>query len=237
MASTTDIASLAALIGNPARAAMLLALLGGQALTAGELAEVAGVTPQTASGHLEQLRAAGLIRAWAEGRRRRHALGSGEVAQLLEALHLAVPSLASAPPQALAAAPDPAPRRRAPLALREARSCYDHLAGRVGVALAEALAVEGDVGGALSARGEAALRRWGLDLDTLRAPVQGRRPRVFCRPCLDWSERRPHLAGALGAAILTRALETGWLRRTPGARALNVTPAGREGLRRVFGVD
>ncbi len=220
MATTSEIATLAALIGNPARAAMLLALLGGRALTAGELADTAGVTPQTASGHLEQLRVGGLIRAWAEGRHRRHALASPETGHLLEALHLAAAAGQASPRL-------PASRRRVPDDLREARSCYDHLAGRLGVALAEALGHEG----AVSTEGEARLTRWGLELQSLRGQ---RRP--FCRACLDWSERRPHLAGALGAAILTRSFELGWLRRTSASRALEVTAAGRAGLRRVFEV-
>lgn len=231
MASIAAFAETAALVGDPARANMLTALMDDRALTAAELARVAGVTPQTASGHLTRLASAGLLSVRRQGRHRYHQLASPQVAQMLEGI-MAVAE------NGRAAAVD----ERRPIsgprdaALRAARTCYDHLAGRLGVALTDALIERGYVeltedGGAVTAEGAAYLRAFGLDLE---AAARGRR--VFCRPCLDWSERRPHIAGALGAALCQRCFGLGWLRRIPGSRAVAVTPPGREGFRRTFGL-
>ncbi|WP_237216375.1 helix-turn-helix domain-containing protein [Falsiroseomonas oryziterrae] len=221
MPTPAALAGIAALIGDPARAAMLAALLDGRALSAGELAEAAGVTPQTASAHLAKLTAAGLLGAAKQGRHRYHRLASPAVARLIEGLL----ELSVAPRRVVTGPRD--------AALRRARTCYDHLAGRLGVALADALAVRGaieltDEGGAVTESGTGFLAGIGI--------TPPARSRVWCRPCLDWSERRPHLAGALGAALCTRCFELGWVRRQAGGRALDITPAGWRGLADVFGV-
>ncbi|KMO44269.1 ArsR family transcriptional regulator [Methylobacterium tarhaniae] len=231
MVTTTALARTAALVGDPARAGMLAVLMDGRALTAAELARAAGVTPQTASGHLAQLTEAGLLTVARQGRHRYHRLASPAVARMLEG----VMAVAAEP----GPDPVPSPRTRPPgprdAALREARTCYDHLAGRLAVAMADALVAQGAVelgadGGAVTPAGEVFLRGLGVDL---AASSSGRR--VFCRPCLDWSERRPHIAGALGAALLATCLDRGWLRRTEGSRAVAVTPGGRLALRQAFG--
>jgi DNA-binding transcriptional ArsR family regulator len=222
MPSPSALAETAALIGDPTRAAMLAALLDGRALTAGELAGIAGVTPQTASGHLARLATAGLLAVARQGRHRYHRLASPTVARLLEDL-----SLLSAAPKRLATGPRDAQ-------MRLARTCYDHLAGRLAVAITDSLVTRGEIeltseAGAVTERGEAALARLGL------APAP-RRGRLLCRPCLDWSERRPHLAGLLGAALCARCFELGWVRRREGGRALMVTPAGWQGFAEAFGL-
>lgn len=226
MVTVARAAATAALIGEPSRLAMLTATLDGRALTAGELARVAGVTPQTASGHLAQLAGAGLLQVLQQGRHRYYRLASAEVANLLESLMQATAS--SLPAVRL---PAPGPRDAA---LRRARSCYDHLAGRLGVGLGDALVERGCLelsadGGALTAAGEAFLEELGVRLER-------RGGSRFCRPCLDWSERRFHLAGALGRGLLERLLELGWIRRQEGSRAILVTRPGELGLQRSFGL-
>lgn len=219
-------AAAAALVGSPARANMLAAVMDGRALTASELAYAGGIAPSTASGQLALLTEGGLLVAVKQGRHRYYALASPEVAHMLEAIMV------------VARASD-GPRRatpRVPLALREARSCYDHLAGRLAVAIADALVAKGAIvltqeAGEITDLGRALLRSLGVPLDA--AP--GRR--LFCRPCLDWSERRPHLAGVLGAGLFTHALRQGWVARQRDSRALTVTPAGRQSFAETFGVD
>lgn len=220
------IAEIGALVGDPGRATMLDALMGGQALTATELANLAGVTPQTASGHLAKLVEGRLLSVVASGRRRYFALASPRVAQMLEGLML------------LAA--DGPPRHR-PRSIRDeelaaARTCYDHFAGRLGVALADALAARGHVvlgadGGLVTDAGRAALCAFGLDLEDA-----ARRRRAFCRPCLDWSERRWHIGGSVGAALADRCYQLGWTVRAKDGRAVRVTTAGATGLREAFGI-
>ncbi|MEQ8817551.1 MAG: helix-turn-helix transcriptional regulator [Thalassobaculum sp.] len=233
MVSTAMIAEIAALAGDPARAAMLNTLMDGRALTATELASVAGITPQTASGHLARLTTAGLLAVEKQGRHRYHRLASQAIAQMIESISQ-VASTLEPPRRNLSTGPRD-------LALRAARTCYDHLAGRLGVALADALLdaghaeIDGDAG-EVTDSGLALFAALGVDLD--RSPGRGgrRSTRVFCRPCLDWSERRPHLAGAVGAAICTHSFERGWIRRVEGSRAVSVTPKGRLALRDAFGV-
>jgi DNA-binding transcriptional ArsR family regulator len=223
MVSTAALAGTAAAIGDPARANMLAALMDGRALTATELARIAGVAPQTASGHLARLAEAGLILPEKQGRHRYHRLASPAVAAMLEGL------------MALAGSARPAaPTGPRDAALRQARTCYDHLAGRLAVALADSLAARGHLllegdGAEITSPGMDFLRRLGVEARPSR--------RLLCRPCLDWSERRPHLAGAIGAALCTRCLDMGWLRRREGTRALLITPAGEQGFRASFGVE
>lgn len=232
MTSTAMFAEIAALAGDPARAAMLNALMDGRALTATELASVAGVTPQTASGHLTRLTTTGLLAVERQGRHRYHRLASPIIAGMLESIMQVASTLA--PPRRKVAT---GPRD---LALRTARTCYDHLAGRLGVALADALVeaghaeIDGDAG-AITDGGVAFLAGIGLDLDGGRETR--RRSRVLCRPCLDWSERRPHLAGAVGAAICSHSFDQGWIRRVQGTRAVAITPKGQLALRQAFGVQ
>jgi len=208
---------------------MLLALMDGRALTASELAGVAGVTPQTASGHLSQMVRAGLLAPERQGRHRYFRLASAAVAQMVESL-MQVASQLEPPRRALVTGP----RDKA---LRTARTCYDHIAGRLGVALADALVAGGHAelgpdAGEVTERGFAFLAGVGIDL----APQPGARRtgRVLCRPCLDWSERRPHLAGRLGAALCVHSLEAGWIRRGDAARVLTITPKGRTAFREIF---
>jgi DNA-binding transcriptional ArsR family regulator len=220
------VADVAALLGNPTRATMLDALMDGQARPAGELARRAGVAPSTASEHLARLVAGRLLVVESRGRERRYRLASADVAEVLEALS----RLGSeAPVRSLRAA------GRSD-ALRAARTCYDHLAGRLGVAVTEAL-VDREVlhvqdgSFELSVDGEAFFADLGVDVAGARV-----RKRVFARACVDWSERRPHLAGALGAALADAVLDQGWVRRRPNDRALSVTPTGADALRSRFGV-
>lgn len=214
MSGTYDLASIAALVGDPSRAAMLTALMDGRAHTATELALRAGVTPSTASSHLSRLTAGGLLAIARQGRHRYYRIPSPEVAAAIEGLMSIAP-------------PAPAPRTGPPdPALRRARVCYDHLAGEAGVRLLERMRENGLLRGGddameLTPEGEAWCGRAGIDLAALRA-----RRRRMCRSCLDWSERRTHLAGALGSALLDRLLALRWARREPGARTVVLSPRG-----------
>ncbi len=223
-ASANTIAAVAALIGDPARANMLAALMGGMALTSGELAACAGVTPQTASGHLARLADAELLAVARQGRHRYYRLASADVAQAMHGLM----TLAAVGP----ARHHPVGPRDA--ALRAARTCYDHMAGRLAVEMADAFAARGHV---VLADGAGLVTRTGRTfLDGLGVEFGGATRRPVCRTCLDWSERRDHLAGQLGAALLDRFLALGWLARTPGSRALRITGTGADGFAETFGI-
>jgi DNA-binding transcriptional ArsR family regulator len=231
MASNATFAEVAALAGDPARAGMLHALMDGRALTATELARVAGITPQTASSHLARLTVAGLLAVEKQGRHRYHRLASAAVAQMMESIML-VASRSEVTQRKLTIGPRDA-------ALRAARTCYDHLAGRLGVALADAMVTQGQVelakdGGLMTETGMQLLSKLGVDIDPMMA--RGNRGRVLCRPCLDWSERRPHLAGAVGAALCTLSFDNGWIRRIEGTRAVAITPKGQRSFRDQFGI-
>ncbi|MBO1909246.1 helix-turn-helix transcriptional regulator [Microvirga sp. 3-52] len=216
------IASVAALPGISAWANILTALMDGRALTVSELAEAAGVTIQTASGHLSKLDAANLLTAEKQGRHRYFRLSDPDVAQVLEAL------------MGLAQRTGATRARTGPkdAALRAARVRYDHLAGERGVELLNGARQQGFIAGeepmALTDKGRAFFGEFGIDLTGLE---KGRRP--VCRACLDWSERRSHLGGALGAAILSRLLEKGWARRDAG-RVVTFTCEGLGEFRSIF---
>jgi DNA-binding transcriptional ArsR family regulator len=213
-----DIAEIASLIGDPARAQMLMALADGRAWTAGELAREAAITAQTASAHLAKLDGAGLIKIEAQGRHRYVALASAAVSDALEALL----RLAADQPK-----PKRKPGPRDP-ALRHARSCYNHLAGEVAVQLTDHFLKRGwlkasdDGGWMLSPAGvKGFAEAFGIAADALGTK------KPMARPCLDWSERRPHLAGPLGAALLDGLFGQGWLKRADG-RAVTFTKRGEE---------
>lgn len=216
------IASVAALIGDPARANMLSSLMDGRALTASELAEVAGVALSTASEHLTKLCGAGLLQVEKQGRHRYFRLSGPDVAAVLESL------------MGLAQRTGAVRVRTGPKndALRAARVCYDHLAGDAGVELLDSLlqggALIGDARPRVSNDGRKSFEAFGIDIASLQVK---RRP--VCLPCLDWSERRHHLGGGLGAAILTRSIELDLLKRGEG-RTLRFLPGGREALQTAF---
>lgn len=225
MSAVLDLAGIAALVGDPARANILSALLDGRALTASELAYAAHVTPQTASGHLGKLSQASLIAALQQGRFRYYRLANPQVARMLESIM-----------NVAAMAPRVRPARME-ASMRTARLCYDHCAGRLGVGLADALCMHGHVdlgddGGVVTADGESFFAAFGIEIAALR-----RQKRIFCKPCLDWSERRPHLAGAVGAALARQLFSLGWIERLRDTRALRITPAGHQGLQRNFDVS
>lgn len=223
-------AEVASLVGDATRAAMLHALMDQRALTASELARAAGVTPPTASEHLARMVAAGLLVVSQQGRHRYHRLASTSVAQMIESIML----VATASPSA-GNAPITGPRDAA---MRAARTCYDHLAGRLGVAIADALVAAGHIelthdSGLVTDSGLRLMQRMGIDLPNLK---QSRTSRMLCRPCLDWSERRPHLAGALGAALCALSFNQDWIRRRHGTRALLVTAKGQRSYRELLSV-
>jgi DNA-binding transcriptional ArsR family regulator len=215
----TELHEIARLLGDPTRAEIVDALMAGTPQTVTALARAANVSVASASEALAALRAAGLVCARRDGRRHLHELASTEVAEAVEALGRLAPR------------PNPSTLRAAirDEAFRHARSCYDHLAGRVGVALLDAM-LDGDVlrwkDGelAVSAR-VSVLEELGVDVDAARA-----RRRPLVRACCDWTERRPHLAGGLGSALLQALLEQGILARRPGGRALRVTELGERRL-------
>jgi DNA-binding transcriptional ArsR family regulator len=219
-----SIAPIAALAGDPARANMLAALLTGKALTASELANEAGVTVQTASSHLSKLEGGGLINGVKQGRHRYFKLADADVAEMLEKM-MGVAARAGH----LRTRPGPAD-----VAMRKARVCYDHLAGEMGVVLFDALVKSGRValdGDALrvTRRGETFFREQGIDLAAL-----SRERRALCKTCLDWSQRRFHLAGGLGAALLNGFIKAGWARRERSGRTVHFSPDGEKRFRKLF---
>jgi DNA-binding transcriptional ArsR family regulator len=239
MPGEADIAKVAALIADPARARILLALGDGRALPATVLASEAGVAASTASAHLGKLVDGGLLSVRSQGRHRYFELSGPAVAEALEKLMVLAPA---APIRSLR-------QGTRANAVRTARTCYDHLAGMLGAGLMAAMLERELLAGGdgtftpgerlsgpacardyvLTDRGRSALTAFGIELDAL---ARLRRPLI--RYCVDWSEQRHHLAGALGAAIATRCLELGWVTRTRTSRAVQVTPVGRDGLLDVF---
>jgi DNA-binding transcriptional ArsR family regulator len=222
-----EMAEIANLIGDVSRANILAALMDGRALTALELSLAARVTPQTASSHLAKLLDANLLTVEKQGRHRYYRLASPQVARTLEAV---MALTLSAPPRHRA-------RSRPDEEMRAARMCYDHVAGRVGVGIADALIARGHVAfegdsGEVTESGHAFFAELGIDL---APPAKSRR--VYCRSCLDWSERRPHIAGHVGAQIADFCFEKKWLARNKSSRALAITEQGGRMLPRAFGVD
>jgi DNA-binding transcriptional ArsR family regulator len=221
------IAEIAALVGDPARATIVSALLDGRALTASELAFAARIAPQTASTHLAKLTEAGLLSVVRSGRHRYFRLASPTVADMIDGI--------------VAVALEKRPRYR-PLspqarALGAARICYDHLAGRLSVDLTDSYVareyvVLDDGAAEITTAGARFFTEFGIELPTLRSTR-----RHLCRLCLDWTERRPHIAGAVGAAITARYFDLGWLERMKRSHAVIVTPLGRRGYQRTFGID
>ena len=224
-----DIARIAALIGDPARANILDTLLDGRAFTATELAFAARVGAPTASAHLAKLLEARLLAVVKQGRHRYYRLASPLVARMLESI-MAVAAI-EMPPRYR-------PRSPRDEALLLARTCYDHLAGRLGVAIADALVARSQVvlsddAGEVTADGVKLFSDLGIDLAAEKRPS----PRRFCRPCLDFTERRFHLAGSLGALLARRCFDLRWLERRRDSRAVTITAIGHEGLRNAFGLE
>jgi len=219
-----DLARVASAIAEPTRSTMLCCLLDGSARTSTELAALAGIGAPTASTHLLKMKQAGLLQSLAQGRNRYYRLNGPHVARALEALMI------------VANGEIRRPKTTCPPELRLARTCYDHLAGEIAVALHDQLlgrgwivpgASEGNYG--LSAEGERELTRLGVD-------VQQSSRRRFAYACMDWSVRKPHLAGAVGAALLSMLIERGWLRRQLDSRAMTLTTQGRRALEARFGL-
>jgi DNA-binding transcriptional ArsR family regulator len=228
MVAAANMVEIAALVGDTARATMLAALMGGQALTSSELASLAHVSRSTASGHLSKLVGARLLAVTQKRRNRYYRIASPLVARMLEGIKAVA---------AIETPPRYRPRSAQDDALRFARTCYDHVAGELGVAIADALVtlrfiVLTEEGGEVTKAGARFFTQFGVELNS-----QSGSKRIFCRACLDWSERRYHVAGFVGAEIWRRCLELGWLARRRGTRAVRVTPVGRRGLRDTLGIN
>ena len=227
MVAAANLVEVAALVGDSARATMLSALMNGRSLTAKELAYCADVSRSTASGHLGKLVGARLLTVTRHRRFAYYRIAGPLIAAMLESIGV-VAAMEEASPRHQ-------PRSAHDEALRFARSCYDHLAGTIGVAVTDALVAKGhivltDEGGEITSSGESFLSALGVDLTP-------RTRRIFCQPCLDWSERRYHLKGFVAARILDRLLELAWLKHVSGSRALQLTPSGRAGLCETFQIE
>jgi DNA-binding transcriptional ArsR family regulator len=224
--AAANMVEVAALVGDTARATILAALMGGQALTGSELAFLARISRSTTSEHLAKLVAARLIAVTKKRRYCYYRIASPLVATMLESMQAVA---------AIEVPPRYTPRSAEDEALRFARTCYDHLAGQLGVAIADALVCSGHIiltqdGGEVTDAGSRFLREFGA---ALVSPSK----RIFCRPCLDWSERRYHVAGLVGSEIWRRCAALGWLVRGRDTRAVRVTLVGRTGLHEAFGLD
>lgn len=224
MTGHNQLAIVAACAGDPARANMLSLLMDGRAFTAGELSAAANIMPQTASGHLARIVDAGLLVVVQQGRHRYYRLASPLVGQMLEGMMVV-------------AAADPSARKFGPRdqAMRFVRTCYDHLAGQLAIAIADRLMERGylllsDDGGEITPSGRDFFSKQGLDLNL-------QPHRAFCRPCLDWSERRYHLAGTLGTRTKEQFFERQWIKQKAGERTVMLTPLGRTKLRDIYGVQ
>jgi len=225
MDDATDITAVAGLLADSSRATMLQALMDQRARTAGELARLARIAPSTASQHLARLSDGGLLALESQGRHRYYRLANRKVAALLEGM------------MAFAPAPDPPVPQRVGFDLRFARTCYDHLAGTIATALYDRLQADGTLrvtssGVTLTPPGARRLQSLGIDTETLRA---GRRP--LARACMDWTERRDHLAGGLGAALLSHFRTQQWLTPRNAPRTLRLTTTGRRALATHFDIN
>ncbi|CAM4496024.1 MAG: winged helix-turn-helix domain-containing protein [Paenibacillus macerans] len=223
----TNVALIASMVSDASRSAILNALMDGRFHAAGELARMAGIQPQTASFHLAKMVDAGLIAVEKQGRHRYYGIRNPEVAQVMESL------LSIAPPVKIKSLRQSAEEQT----LRKARTCYDHLAGNLGVSLTQSLVregilLEGENGFEVTKNGEAFFENFQIDLNRVK-----RKRRSFSHKCLDWSERRHHLAGALGHALLDRLLELNWVQRLPNTRAVKITPQGKAGLKETFALE
>lgn len=220
-----NIIEVASLIGDKSRATILYSLMDGRMIPASELAKMARISPQTASSHLGKLVEGGLLTIEAHGRHRYYKLASAEIASVLEGLAVIAPSM-----QVKSLRESDQSKQ-----LHYARTCYDHLAGKAGVALAERLVAMNVIekeSYRLTENGFHILQQFGVHLNR---NAKSKRP--LCRQCLDWSERRYHVAGIVGAAITTRLFELTWIKRIPSTRAVVITEAGKSGLTEFFGLD
>ncbi|MBX4149050.1 ArsR/SmtB family transcription factor [Paenibacillus lautus] len=227
MNANSNIAQVASLVSDASRAAILTVLLDGRYHPASELAYMANIKPQTASFHLSKMVAANLVTVEQQGRHRYYGIQNQEVAQIMETL------LSITPPVEIRSLNQAVENE----ALRQARTCYDHLAGKLGIQLtnsllsAGVLSEEGDQF-TVTEKGEDFFKAFQVDLGRVK-----RKRRSFTHRCLDWSERRHHLAGALGHALLERLLELHWIQRVPSTRAIKITPEGKKGLQEIFHID
>ncbi|MBU5345922.1 ArsR/SmtB family transcription factor [Paenibacillus lautus] len=227
MNANSNIAQVASLVSDASRAAILTVLLDGRYHPASELAYMANIKPQTASFHLSKMVAANLVTVEQQGRHRYYGIQNQEVAQIMETL------LSITPPVEIRSLNQAAENE----ALRQARTCYDHLAGKLGIQLTNSLLSAGVLSEVedqftVTEKGEDFFKAFQVDLGRVK-----RRRRSFTHRCLDWSERRHHLAGALGHALLERLLELHWIQRVPSTRAIKVTPEGKKGLQEIFHID
>lgn len=227
MNANSNIAQVASLISDASRAAILTVLLDGRYHPASELAYMANIKPQTASFHLSKMVAANLVTVEQQGRHRYYGIQNQEVAQIMETL------LSITPPVEIRSLNQAAENE----ALRQARTCYDHLAGKLGIQLTNSLLSAGVLSEVedhytVTEKGEEFFKAFQVDLGRVK-----RKRRSFTHRCLDWSERRHHLAGALGHALLERLLELHWIQRVPNTRAIKITPEGKKGLQEIFHID
>lgn len=219
-----NVAIIASLVSEPSRAAILTVLLDGRFHTAGELAYAAGIKPQTASFHLAKMVDANVVHVDKQGRHRYYGIRDQEVAHTMESL------LTIAPPLKVKSFKQSTEDK----ALRYARTCYDHIAGNVGVQLADSLKNSGILSEEfiVTEKGIQFFQSFQVDLHQIK-----KKRRSFCHKCLDWSERRHHIGGALGNALLERFLELNWVERIPKTRAIKITPKGRQGFKETFLMD
>jgi len=223
MTATPSLTAIGQILGDPTRALILEMLYDGRAWSASELARAAGITPQTASSHLGKLTDAGLLAVEPQGRNRYYRIADSEVAEALEAL-MVLAMRRSQRPDIVNVREDP---------MRHARTCYDHIAGRLGIAIVDRLIAQDYLENdhdhyRLTEKGEGLMSDLGIEVQSIR---DGRRP--FTRRCLDWTERRHHLGGALGAAFAATLFARRWIRRIDDTRALRVTPEGQRQLKRL----
>jgi DNA-binding transcriptional ArsR family regulator len=229
MDDTPDLPRIASLLADPARSKILWALIDGTTRPAGELAYAANISAQSASAHLTKLVQGGLLETEAQGRHRYFRIANSEVACMIESMATLSAEISPRTP------PPPALVRAMPNEFMHARTCYDHLAGEVAVGILDSMLKMGWLDGkgrefSLTGAGEKKLAALNVSLDMARAER-----RVFARPCVDLTQRRPHLGGALGAALLDLFVEQGWILRSPRSRVVSLTPKGREALRKNFG--